>query len=216
MPKPDKPKRGLTRKTPLRSGKALQPGKPLARKPPGLTRSSGPSSSESGASLSPSKGLKRTPMPQRSSGISQGPPKSRAAISGTEKREPKAKAPMKRSAMKKSISAKSPEEVSARALVAARSRGLCERCGSGGGLEKAHRIGRGVGGPWTASNLLDLCSACHSYNHRHPTQAYESGQHLRSGRDPLREPVLLWKSGYYEWALLDNEGGWLWSDPPQP
>lgn len=103
-----------------------------------------------------------------------------------------------------------PEERRTRDLVASRSEGLCEWCGTVGGLEKAHRIGRGVGGKWTPENILDLCHECHHGNHAEPALAYENGWHLRSTQDPLVEPVRLRKDGVVGWALLDGDGGWRW------
>lgn len=123
----------------------------------------------------------------------------------------------------------SAQERECREVVTARSRGRCEICYlAGKPLEKAHRVGRGVGGGWVASNILDLCHTCHRWNHHHPQQAYANGWHLRSDQDPTIEPVRLgtaltltperfdpehqWdpESAMLTSALLDDDGNIQW------
>lgn len=202
---PDQSKKGgLERRTPLRSkGGGLQRKAPLARGAGGLSQGSGlkrtgfkkqepkPQARNSGAEsgLTPSSGPRRTP------------------IKGARQSKPVVRKPMNRKPPQRT-----PEEIAGRALVAARSEGLCEKCGKASGLEKAHRIARSQSGTWAASNILDLCHDCHHDNHRNPADAYEGGWHLRSGQNPLASRTLLWKEGRYDWAFLDDEGGWRWED----
>lgn len=198
MPENRKAQGGLQRKTPLRStkpltrGAGLNPGKGL-KQGSGLKRS---------APLSSGNGLKRTPMKQK-------------APMGKGEGEAMKRKPIRRTQMKSKPPEVTPEERQCRALVAERSQGLCECCGRSGALEKAHRVARSQGGKWDASNILDLCHKCHQEDHHaNPAEAYEGGWHLRSTSDPRTSPVLLWKGGRYDWALLDDEGGWNWCDAP--
>lgn len=106
-------------------------------------------------------------------------------------------------------------EKACREIVAARSRGICERCGFGAaGLEKAHRVARSQGGKWAASNILDLCSPCHHDDHMNPAEAYAAGLHLRSHQNPAEEPVLWCKGASTGWAYLYDDGTWTWTDEP--
>lgn len=108
------------------------------------------------------------------------------------------------------------EEKSCRKIVAERSEGLCEKCGKGGGLEKAHRIARSQSGRWDPSNVLDLCHDCHHGNHGAPQTAYDHGWHLRGHtEDTATVRVLLRKGWRVGWAVLDNEGGYEWVDGPK-
>ncbi|BDZ52474.1 hypothetical protein GCM10025867_47150 (plasmid) [Frondihabitans sucicola] len=98
-------------------------------------------------------------------------------------------------------------ESATRRLIRLRSWGICERCGVKPASEAAHRVGRGVGGNWDPSNLLDLCHDCHAENHREPARAYREGFHLQSHQDPLIEPVEIAHRGLRIRVLLDNLGG---------
>lgn len=107
-------------------------------------------------------------------------------------------------------------ERSCRQVVAERSEGLCEKCGSGGGLEKAHRIARSQGGKWDPSNVLDLCHDCHHGNHAEPQIAYDHGWHLRGHvEDTTVVRALLRKGWSVGWALLDDKGGYEWVNGPE-
>lgn len=53
-------------------------------------------------------------------------------------------------------------EARCREIVSLRSKGLCEKCGNPGRLEKAHRVARSKGGQWMPSNILDPCHTCTS------------------------------------------------------
>lgn len=98
-------------------------------------------------------------------------------------------------------------EARTRTLVMRRSGGVCEVCGRFTVSDAAHRVGRGVGGTWGASNILGACRACHHRNHSHPLPAYLFGWHLRSGSDPRQVPVLLAVGGLPTWVRLDDQGG---------
>ena len=100
------------------------------------------------------------------------------------------------------------QERACRALVEQRSKGMCEKCASPQGLQKAHRLARSQGGEWDAANILDLCHACHRTHHENPLDAYRGGWHLRRGQDPAETSVLLFKQGEYNPALLASDGTW--------
>lgn len=102
-------------------------------------------------------------------------------------------------------------ETTARQLVLARSHGWCEidlpGC-RGGGHHFHHRVRRSQGGPWTASNGLRACWACHGAvtNTRGRRDEYRgNGWVLDSTQDPARTPVRHTRLG---WVLFDNNGGW--------
>jgi hypothetical protein len=109
----------------------------------------------------------------------------------------------------------SDEEKQARALVRVRSGGWCEMrltgC-LGEATDFSHRVGRGQGGPWSASNGLAACRRCHSWCHSRRTEAEDLGLILRSGQDPTVEPVAYQNAGFvvldnlgYLWPVLDEE-----------
>ena len=58
-----------------------------------------------------------------------------------------------------------------------------------------HRIPRGRGGSNTPDNLLLLCGSgttgCHGHVESHRAEAYERGYLVRTGHEPMNEPVLL-------------------------
>lgn len=95
------------------------------------------------------------------------------------------------------------EEVHARRVVTARALGRCEGCGAVGPTEWSHRISRGRGGPWCATNGLALCTRCHSHAHAHPDEAYALGWFVHTGHVPAHTPVHLAGRG---WSLLGPAG----------
>lgn len=106
----------------------------------------------------------------------------------------------------------SPEERRTRQIVDDRSDGFCEKCGTPGATDKAHRVARGVGGPWSPANILDLCRACHAYHHKHPKDAYRGGWHLQAGSDPTTCPVWFHHEGTIGYAYLNNDGTHTWAE----
>lgn len=98
------------------------------------------------------------------------------------------------------------DEELCRVIVESRSRGLCETCGAGGTLDKAHRVARSQAGKWDPPNILDLCRYCHQEHHRHPTTSYENGWHLRSYQDPSTVAAWLWVRGEHDWFRLTADG----------
>lgn len=218
---------GLQRKTPMKRGTTpLRRGKPLKADP------------SKGLKSDPSKGLKRTPFRTSPEKVREqwAKEKERAHEKASErkriipperKKAPERKKPLERSAPqgkpKPGTPRKRPsrpsvtaEERTCRETVANRSEGICEKCGAPGGLEKAHRVGRGQGGQWNPSNILDLCHDCHHGNHGAPQVAYDHGWHLRGHiTDTASVPVLLRKGWSVGWALLDDRGGYEWVDGPR-
>jgi hypothetical protein len=67
------------------------------------------------------------------------------------------------------------------AMIDKRDEGLCQRCGSGGRLERHHRRAKGSGGSRARShtqcpcNALTLCWRCHRWAHEHPARAKDHG-----------------------------------------
>jgi len=95
-------------------------------------------------------------------------------------------------------------ENSARLLVRQRSGGVCERCGSAKATEWHHRRNRSQGGPWSASNGLDLCSQDHRWITEHPDEACAKGLSVKSWDDETTIPVRT----VHGLVLLDDEGSW--------
>lgn len=89
----------------------------------------------------------------------------------------------------------------ARALLIARSRGMCEigvLCGGGAqGTDPSHRIAKGMGGTSLASvnavtAILWACRADHDFVESHPAEAYAAGWKVRHGAvDPANVPVMI-------------------------
>lgn len=99
------------------------------------------------------------------------------------------------------------DEAEARCLVLTRSGGVCEVCGRFSVAEAAHRVGRAVGGPWAAGNILGACRACHRRDHAHPRAAYAFGWHVQGHRTAyLDAPALLVVAGVPTWVRLDDAG----------
>jgi IS5 family transposase len=102
-------------------------------------------------------------------------------------------------------------ELEARMLVTIRSRGRCELdlptvC-TKRATDWSHRIARGRGGKWTASDGLAACRPCHETitNTRGQRARFERwGFIVRTGANTEEVPVLL---GCCRWVLLDNQGG---------
>lgn len=93
-------------------------------------------------------------------------------------------------------------EREARAIVRARSNGVCEGCRRARATDWSHRVSRAQGGPWTPSNGLDLCHPDHMWLHLNPAAAGELGWYLKSWQDPLTVPAVV--GGLR--VLLDDEG----------
>lgn len=180
----------LQRKTPLRATKPMKRGKPLS--------SGKPTSKGGGSTLSGGGALKRaTPMKRKPPA-----PTTKRGHEPRPERKPLRSAPPK----------VTPEERQTRKLVEARSDGFCEKCGTAGATDKAHRVSRGVGGGWEASNILDLCRDCHQYHHANPTRAYKGGWHLRSNSTPAEHAVWFHYAGRFGWAYLHNDGTFTWAE----
>jgi len=92
---------------------------------------------------------------------------------------------------------------SARALVAARSGGLCEVCSIAAAREWHHRKNRSQGGRWSAANGLYVCTPDHAWITEHPEQARRNGWAVPGSADPAEVPVL--RRGLL--VMLDDEGG---------
>jgi hypothetical protein len=104
---------------------------------------------------------------------------------------------------------KSPEEKAAKLLVRARSGGWCELRLSGcvgRAYDFSHRIAKGRGGKWTASNGCDACRFCHMAitNTNGMRVVYEAfGFIVQTGADTTRVPVRLPNRGL---VLLADDG----------
>lgn len=94
-------------------------------------------------------------------------------------------------------------EQKARRLLVARSKGLCEGCAAEPATDWAHRKARSQGGPWCASNGLNLGRRCHSWSHSNPVAARERGWIVRSTDDPALLPV---EHAWLGWVLLRVDG----------
>lgn len=82
----------------------------------------------------------------------------------------------------------------------------CERCGRWSHtLERHHRQFRSRGGLWVPSNILLLCSGCHSDATDEAPWVAGSGVNVHSYEVPAEVRVNLWHCG---WVLLDDEGGY--------
>jgi hypothetical protein len=92
-----------------------------------------------------------------------------------------------------------------RQLVHARSHGLCEMCG-GVAHHVHHRKNRSQGGQWSPENCLHLCVFDHHFVTVNPAESVKNGWSVRSHQDPATSPVWLAR---HEWALLDDNGGFV-------
>lgn len=116
-----------------------------------------------------------------------------------------------------------------RALVRARSGGMCEVCGLTPATNIHHRRARGMGGTRRAIHtpdwLLHLCGSgtqgCHGYVEAHPELSYAKGWKLRYYQHPSTAPVELTPRWYISdsppvqlrWVLLQPDGTvkpWSW------
>lgn len=98
---------------------------------------------------------------------------------------------------------RTPAETTARQLVAFRSTGICEVCGTSWATDWHHRRNRSAGGPWAASNGLHLCRPCHATITTHPAEAVAAGWTVPSWGDWATTPVRLWSGT----VVLDDVGG---------
>jgi len=101
------------------------------------------------------------------------------------------------------------EERRGRRLVRLRSEGWCEirlpGCGNAGS-EWSHRIARGRGGSWDASNGLAACRSCHHLitdTQGHRAEYERLGYLVRTGLDTTSIPVRLYGD---RWVLLTDTG----------
>jgi len=97
--------------------------------------------------------------------------------------------------------------IRARALVYARSNGICEVCGCRRATNWHHRRNASQGGRWAASNGLHVCGSgttgCHGWITTHPVLAAERGLTVRSTESPADVPVL---HAAYGWVYLLDDG----------
>lgn len=77
-----------------------------------------------------------------------------------------------------------PIPLSVRRALAARSGGVCERCGCQPAVHAHHRQKRSQGGEHTVANLVHLCVVCHDAVHRAGESAYRTGWLVPRGVDP--------------------------------
>ncbi len=93
-----------------------------------------------------------------------------------------------------------------RERLAARSDGICEKCGVAQATNWHHRKNRSQGGKNNMGNAMHLCGSgntgCHGYITEHPAESYDKGWSVRSGFNPADVPVL--RRG--EWAILTEDG----------
>lgn len=86
-------------------------------------------------------------------------------------------------------------EARTRAVVAERSRGLCEVCGAARAESVHHRLPRSHGGRWSPANCLHLCghgtAGCHGWIEQRRARSYRAGWLVRSTADPAATPARL-------------------------
>lgn len=103
-----------------------------------------------------------------------------------------------------------PTEASGKRLVKARADGMCEGCGLVVGQSWSHRIPKGVGGLWSASNGLWLCGSgttgCHGRLEADRRAHRPLGWDVPRRRDTTTTEVVIWQRGARIRALLDNSG----------
>jgi hypothetical protein len=91
------------------------------------------------------------------------------------------------------------EENDAYELCTLRDRGACVRCRRVHpiwGVNRDHRMGRGVGGRTIIENLQVLCGSgtegCHGWKTRNPEKAVREGYTVPSWADPAEFPAARW------------------------
>jgi len=98
-------------------------------------------------------------------------------------------------------------EKKARALVYARSGGICEVCSRARATNWHHRKNQGQGGLWCPTNGLHVCGSgttgCHGHITLHPAVSREQGWSVPSWNDPADTPVWLALRG---WVYLQADG----------
>lgn len=94
-------------------------------------------------------------------------------------------------------------ERDARAVVWARSGGICEACGHELATDMHHRKNRSQGGQWSPDNLLHLCRREHQMVTVNPGLARGRGWSVLSTDDPARVPAWLAGRG---WHYLAADG----------
>lgn len=103
-----------------------------------------------------------------------------------------------------------PTEAVGRELVKKRAAGLCEGCGLVDGQSWSHRIPKGNGGTWSASNGLWLCgtgtTGCHGWLEGDRRAGKALGWALTRRQNPANAPALIWHRSARIWALLDDLG----------
>jgi hypothetical protein len=112
----------------------------------------------------------------------------------------------------------------AAAVVAERSRGMCEVCGQRPGVATHHRQPRQRGGVSGAGEhvnrvacLLRVCAVCHDWlETQERGVAYELGLLVRRPTDPATVPVWLATVNGEGWWLLHGDGSYEWQDGPEP
>lgn len=88
-------------------------------------------------------------------------------------------------------------------VVAERAGGQCEACVEvHPGVDWHHRVRKGQGGPWSASNGLWLCRRVHDWIGAYPVSARAKGWGLWHNEKPAKERV----SYRGSWVLLGDDG----------
>lgn len=111
-----------------------------------------------------------------------------------------------RTAMKVKPAKRDPAEAEARAIVKARSLGLCEMDGTRTATDMHHRVNRSQGGMWSPENLLHLCHEHHMHITTNPRIAQEQGWSIPSHLDPARTPAWIARRGF---VLLNSVGDYI-------
>lgn len=93
----------------------------------------------------------------------------------------------------------------ARPVVAARSGGMCERCGARRATDMHHRQLRRHGDHQPA-NLVHLCRGCHTAVHAKPAEAQVAGFIVPSWDNPRLIAVM---HSVWGRVRLDDAGGWV-------
>jgi hypothetical protein len=108
-------------------------------------------------------------------------------------------------------------ERAARALVSARSHGLCEAGDGVPAADWSHRVARSRLGAWRASNGVHLCRACHAWAHAEPDAARACGLIVATETDPALarvwlDPATAWPG----WWILSDDGLYVAVDTDDP